>query len=188
MIIDFLSTQTEALEDDRQYFTVNKAVTEVYLDALDPCLDQGRMRSAKQSALPFSYLSGRGLRYFQTGDNIIILSGGIILPHGFCCGTKGFRGEIFLSDVGSFLFNIPAISNDGAIYLPFENYEISINAFYKCLSKLSIAFILNTRDVCTANYNAGTISMINCPSMFGNGDKLPVTAFLKVQHTMPMIA
>jgi hypothetical protein len=188
MIIDFLSTQTEALEDDRQYFTVNTAVTEVYLDSLNPCLDQGRLRSAKQSALPFSDLSGRGLRYFQPGDNLIILSGGAILPHGFSCGTKQFRGEIFVTDNASVIHNIPGVSNDGAIHLPFENYELSINAFYKCLSKMSLAFVLNTIDAGTLNYNAGTVSMVNCPSAFTTGNKLPVTAFLKVQHSLPMIA
>jgi hypothetical protein len=130
--------------------------------------------------------------YFQAGDNLLLLNAGYFIPESFCTtedmapSDPVFPFLLFtvFDSAGVSKGALPGLGDYGGIIVPFENYEGTYNVFCDVNSlyntgkyKLSV--------VMTFNYTM--ISMINVPSDL-DGKTFYIYPFIKVLHTLPMVA
>lgn len=162
--------QFAAEGDSRQTFTVNTAVNDIGLDIV-PAVS-GNLKDA----------SGRS--WLHPRDNISILSIGFSLPYNFCLSTKiTVMYLTFFDSTGAFgALNIG--DGTGMIWIPAENYELSIGAFIPWPSTAIgsirlVAYIGDHTGLMAARQCR--ISMIGVPAAL-NGTTQYLTSWVKVSQ------
>jgi len=135
-----------------------------------------------------NYLGARigGYQQFRRGDNFILLSMGISLPFNFNLGQ--LPGAIHGVNVKLY-YETPAgggnllpLATESEIFLPFENYELSINHFVD-VSAIPDRFRLSAVVFDSVPY----VSMIGCPAAL---DEMVVLCpiFIKILHNHALAA
>jgi hypothetical protein len=178
-IIEYLTQQETAVGDDRASFTVNNAVPRVQII---PGIAAGYLRSSL------------GFRYFAPDDNVRLLSLGIFLPYSFTLATRGARLEAYwdssrpASGVIDELTGPNALSI-GSVEVPFDGAEFPLDVViahkdsgYKVAFRFTFIPVPGVPD--TATY----VSMANVPAIIPNGTVLYPSVFVKVLHTLTMVA
>lgn len=130
------------------------------------------------------FKNSAGLSIFTRGDNLVMLSCGVIMPQGFTLTTsdrstlpnnynKPLGVEFYLGSVTN-TFNIPLYSQgQGGIIIPFNDYEMSLGNF--CDSIRTEQFVIRC-----SSFNGG-VSMLNVPNSL-NGKTFNISMFVKVIH------
>ena len=141
---------------------------------------------------------------FARGDNIAIISAGIILPESFILGNIGFgaaplaalpRINIYFYTEPAHVKYYPIIGGaTGNFSIPIENYEYVLNNFIDVTKGPFITGGGATVDEIPGNFTVylsidpGTvkISMVNVPAIL-NGVVMRITPFIKIMHNIPLI-
>jgi hypothetical protein len=142
---------------------------------------------------------------FARGDNIAIVSAGIILPESFLLGNIGFgvaplaalpRLNIYFYTEPAHVKYYPIISGaTGNFSIPMENYEYILNSFVDVTKgpfKDSVGvtvYEIPGNFTCYLSIDPGTvkISMVNVPAIL-HGQVMRITPFIKVIHNIPLIS
>jgi len=149
--------------------------------------------AADPTKLQFRNASGQYT--FLKGDNLRLLSFGIILPESFTFWKSSGNqlSPIFLVMHGLTSLNtykIDALGSENVIFCPMENYETAIDIFLDCSKQFQFGVIPKT--YLNENFSLNTdqtlikISMKNVPTTL-NTMVFPIIPFLKVAHNFPMI-
>lgn len=160
--------------DERQSFTVNNAVADVALNVW------GAPEARLRPALFTNY-------YIQPKDNITILSMGITLPHSFVLSDRLAFITLGWNDGGS--GGVP-LGDSGAIQLPFGSYEMALNTYLPWFTGGVLKYYLTMKIAAPALDAAAIqcrVSMAGVPAIL-NGTTQPIIAWLKIAHTLPLIA
>lgn len=134
-----------------------------------------------------------GLFQFDPQDNILIKSVAVGLPYCFsmaadrCSLTLLYWDELL--QVAAY---IPNFGTDGKVWLFSENVEIDLTTFFKwpvSLAPLPFIYLMASMGLHINPPDTGnslmSVSMVNAPAIL-NGDVLPVLAYLKIIHTLPI--
>lgn len=161
------------------YFTVNLAAANKRVAVVD-------------GAAPCFMMNSSLKYYFQPGDNLLLLNVGYYIPESFTTTEKLVPTDPVFPFVHFVVADaadvdkgvLPGLGDLGGIILPFENYEGAYNIFSDINSlynagkyKLSVVMYFNSTQ----------ISMINVPADL-DGKTFFIYPFIKVLHTLPMIA
>jgi hypothetical protein len=151
--------------DSRQTFTANTGVDDVPINALVG--NGGLLKDAS------------GNTWLHPKDNFNILSAGITMPYSFGLSKSNpVRCQLFWRDSvnATGFFNI---GSQGYLWLPFENYEMSLGLFVQwpgaAVGGIRLYFVLESA---IAN-KLTRVSMVGAPANF-NGQTLPIAAWVKV--------
>lgn len=179
-IIDILSPRL----DKCQSFTVNTTGPD-FVTVIDP----GQV----------SLLNTFNVGNFKAGDNLLILSGGFVIPELFTLWKPTADSNPFLQEtlipVGATTGHQYRLTNisDG-LYLPLENYEIGIGTFFEVETAVDIVdgtgSLLRENFTLKMQYNIAyplpKISMKNVPTSY-NGNVFTIVPFLKVLHNLRIL-
>lgn len=165
------------------YITVNKAA------AFVPLLIPG--------APDFTLYNADFKHRFVKGDNVVLLTAGIILPESFTAykvaatitPNSSPRLRFQLEGIVSgqtYYADVMGYANE--IYIPLENHETALDVFIDCKNQRQHAFPTVALD--EAFYFTGGVynlfvSMAGCPASL-DGKDLIVTPFYKILHNSPM--
>lgn len=138
------------------------------------------------------------LNYFQSGDNINLLSMGYYVPAGLAFwGPDGAIGRVSpmavarLSAYGfttATTFYLTQFGSNGRVKIPGPNSEISLGGFFNSYDNLGDQkFRLEVEFPFDAATDAFYVSMGGLPPPM-NGEVVYIVPFIKVMHTLPMIA
>jgi hypothetical protein len=140
---------------------------------------------------------------FSRGDNVAIISAGIILPESFILGNIGFgaaplaslpRLNIYFYTEPSHIKYYPIIAGStGNFTIPMENYEYILNAYIDVtLGPFITVGGVTVQEIpekfaCYLSIDPGTvkISMVNVPAILHN-QLMRITPFIKVLHNIPL--
>lgn len=163
-------------------FVVNNAVDSVVLNT---------------PAAPSIMYSGNNGHKFTNGDNFLILSAGYYIPERFTIyghqsvdPNKSCTPQMLLrvnEDPAGFSFVVDQFGNDGALNIPFPNYEFSIGTFIE-IEQFSLSTPLFNIAVDFPNSidpDKPLISMIDVPAAL-NGKTFYVIPFIKILHNIPL--
>jgi len=183
MIIEYLTTQKDAVNDERAMFTVDTT------GPVDVAL-------YGPGGVLVSYLrNGAGNKHFQPDDNVRLLSFGIVLPYQFSFSTRAARISGFWVDelgfIGGHYGPIVELTGGapGRIEVPFDGAEFPLDVTIPHQStgkKVAFVFLPVEPGVGGA-WELTRISMINAPVSL-NTIVLRATIFAKVVHTLAMVA
>ena len=139
--------------------------------------------------------SANNKKYFKNGDSFSVLSIGIIFPESFTLAkqiadeTLLFYRATLLGKTSGLDYNIYALGNYNAIYLPFENFEMALDVFVNVPDQVQVlhpAVKLNEDFSIETNLSGVVnISMLGVPSTL-NGKVFTVRNFMKVLHNLPL--
>lgn len=175
-IIDILTPN----EPDCPEFTVNTAVAAVPIAQPVP-----------GSAVVL--YAGSGVSRFVRGDNFTLLSCGYFIPERFVLHNYGTAGTSSDSTPIIQLWGLPLgagipialfnVGTNGAIRLPFPNYEFSFGVFTNTEQNnfTAATFQLETTFPLISGLDSPEVSMIDVPAAL-NGITFKVIPFVKVLH------
>jgi hypothetical protein len=141
---------------------------------------------------------------FAQGDNLAIISAGIILPESFLLGNIGFGAaplsalpklEIyFFTEPGHIKYYPVIAGSQGNFLIPMENYEYILNNFIDVTKGPFITGGGVTVDKIPGNFAlylsvdpaSVKISMVNVPAVLNN-QVMRITPFVKIVHNIPLI-
>lgn len=173
-----------------QQFTVNTA------------LPPAGQTIATHGSFECDNMEGKSL--FQQGDNIAIISAGIIMPESFMFGNIGFgpaplyalpKLRFYFYTEPAHVTYYPAMAGSvGDFYVPIENYEYVLNnyidvtkgPFRDSVGGLHTSIPGNFTIYLSIDPATVKVSMVNVPAVL-NGQIMRITPFIKILHNLPMI-
>lgn len=122
-----------------------------------------------------------GYYYFQAKDNINILSCGIFMPFHFVPGYKIPKLGLYTTNASELdWYNINEFDSNNSVFpLPSFNYELSLNIFVRAPYSV---------DYCLGSRVSGDASMIGVPASLNSGTLVYPIPYIKILHTLPMVA
>lgn len=145
-----------------------------------------------------------GKSIFQPGDNLAIISAGIVMPESFMFGNVGFGAAPLyaLPKINIYFYTEPShhkyypviAGATGNFFIPFENYEYILNNFIDITKGPFItdfapfsATSIPEKFACYLSIDPDTVkvSMVNVPAVL-NTQEMRITPFLKILHNIPM--
>jgi len=163
------------------------------------------------SALATSYKlyvdgSGMGAVYgkFQKRDNIRLLTAGFYIPESFTLSSQ-WDGQVspahkvstsiaanelminVLKSDNSTSVPLPGLGARGVIGLPFANYETAFDIFSDMSKPAIVPLLADNEYFLTAQLFLADVSMIGVPTLL-NGQVIRIVPFIKILHTLPIIA
>lgn len=179
-IIDILTLPAE--KSDR--FTVDKSLEFVSIVA-PPGPDY-----------TFKNASNKGI--FLNGDNLTIVSAGFILPEAFTFYKNPAQlsfysfllSQLAIKGISGDIFKIDVLGTMAGVYIPLENYEISINTFVDLTKQKRVVaphIKLNENfSLFTVIADTLKISMKAIPATY-DGKTFIVSPFFKILHNFSLI-
>lgn len=142
-----------------------------------------------KAGLPVSFFDANGFENFQYGENVFIESIRVQLPYGFGNGNNtvaspaetGIHVELNWRDFNGnadFLFQF---GSNGMTRLPTFNCDLPVNTMIDQPAAIDSKWKIQLPDF------EASISMLNVPDIL-HTDVLLLRVFLKVRHTLAMIA
>jgi hypothetical protein len=127
---------------------------------------------------------------FQGGDNFTLLSAGYYIPEGFTMATPALTSAFACPVLNLNLWDVVdgapyIISPFMGIFLPMENYELSINHYANHANYITNPYQINLVNFQLDPVHKPQVSMQNVPSAL-NGTTQFITVFLKVIHNLVM--
>ena len=133
---------------------------------------------------------------FQSRDNIRLISAGFYIPETFSLADTikvdaSLAGnelalQVHKSDL-SLSGAMPGLGPRGVVGIPFANYELSLDIFS---SMVSVSLLPDNCFYLYCGVFANDLSMVGVPSVFDTTPKtkIHVIPFIKIMHTLPIIA
>lgn len=164
---------------DQNYIEILRAEIATF----DVDLTQTQVAAASATLAPFQTAVGGNYNFAQA-DNFIIKSAWVCFPYCFSQGSGNIGLECFGYD-GATQFDLLLGTTNG-IFIPTENVETELNQFIRWdISPNGLKWGI------FGELSGGVplqISMLNVPSELDGVEGLPVWAYVKIFHNMPIIA